>query len=164
MTPEFRSEVFEAALEEMESVFSLFPEGMLEEMGTICDSGKVSISIVADTGAEPGQQNWVAGNAYIAVEAGTALRTELLRTLYRVMDTYVLGQTSMLDEWDADKPAEDRARFFVEALSADNESFFEDWYEQSKLRTLCRAIRRAFDMRDYEAELPWEQYLDDPLY
>lgn len=164
MIPEFRVEIFEAALTEMDAVLSVFPEGMLEELGQICDSETVYICIVADTGTEQGQQAWMDGDAYIAVEAGDNLRTELLRTLYRVMDTYVLGQTSMLDEWDAEKPAEDRARFFVEAMAEDNEDFFDGYWDQGKLRTLCRAIRRAFGMRYYEAELPWEQYLDDPLY
>lgn len=164
MTPEFRTEVFAGALEEMESVFAIFPEGMLAELGTICDRETVSISIVADTGMEQGQVTWRDGNAYIAVEPGQTLRTELLRTLYRVMDTYVMGKNSILDEWDADKPAEDRARYFVEALTPDNEDFFEGWYAQEKLYTLCRAVRRAFGYRYYEAELPWEQYLDEPLY
>lgn len=164
MVPDFRVEVFETALAELEAVFGLFPEDMLAKLGTICDSGKVSISIVADTGTEQGQQTWVDGSAYIAVEAGETLRTELLRTIYRVLDTYVLGQNSMLDEWDADKPVEDRIQYFLQALSPENESFFESWTNQSKLRTLCRAIRRAFDMGDYESALPWEQYLEEPLY
>lgn len=164
MIPDFRVEVFENALAELEAVFVLFPEDMLAKLGTICDSGKVTVSVVADTGTEQGQQTWTDGDAHIAVEAGETLRTELLRTLYRVLDTYVLSQNSMLDEWDAEKPVEDRIRFFLAALTPENEAFFEDWYDQSKLRTLCRAIRRAFDMGDYEAELPWEQYLEDPLY
>lgn len=164
MTPEFRTEVFDKALEELEAVFAIFPEGMLEELGSICDNETVTISIVADTGMEQGQITWRDGNAYIAVEPGETLRTELLRTLYRVMDTYVMGKNSILDEWDAAKPAEDRARYFVEALTPNNEDFFDGWYAQEKLYTLCRAVRRAFGYRYYEAELPWEQYLDDPLY
>ena len=164
MIPDFRVDVFETALEEMEAVFGLFPEGMLSNLGTICDSGKVSISIMADTGTEQGQQTWLNGNAYIAVEAGETLRTELLRTLYRVMDTYVLGQNSMLDEWDAEKPVEDRIQYFLEALTPENHSFFESWSNQNKLRTLCRAIRSAFNLRDHEENLPWEQYLEEPLY
>lgn len=164
MTPESRADVLDAALEELGSVLAIFPEGMLEELGSICDQNAVTVSIVADTGMEQGQVTWLDGNAYIAVESGDTLRTELLRTLYRVMDTYVMGKNSILDEWDADKPAEDRARYFVEALTPDNEEFFEGWYAQEKLYTLCRAVRRAFGYRYYEAELPWEQYLDEPLY
>lgn len=164
MTAEYRVQLLSQALEEMESVFSLFPEGMLAELGTVCDSGAVCVSVVADTGAEMGQQTWADGNAYIAVETGDSFRQELLRTLYRVMDTYVLNKNSILDEWNAEKPAEDRARFFVEALTPDNGDFFASYTAQEKLYDLCNAIRRAFGMRYYEAELPWEQYLDDPLY
>lgn len=164
MSQEYRVEVLDTALEELEDVFAIFHEDMLAQTGTICDSGKFSISIVADTGAEQGQQIWVDGNAYIAIETGRTLRTELLRTIYRVMDTYVLSKTSLLDDWYAEKPAEDRAHLFVEALAADNGEYFEDWYTQSELRLLCRAIRRAYDLREYEADLPWEQYLDYPVY
>lgn len=164
MVSETRAEAFEAALAELDELFSVFQEGMLADVGTICDSGKFTICIVADTGADQGQQTWLDGNAYVAVETGEDFDTELLRAVYRVMDTYILSKTSVMDDWDAEKPAEDRARYMIEALAEDNEDFFDDWYRQSKLRLLCRGIRRAFGMIWYEAELPWEQYLDDPLY
>lgn len=162
--PEHRVAVYEAVLPELEATLGLFPKGFLEELGSICDSGVVRICLVADTSGELGQQEWLDGNAYIAVEVGDDIRAEILRALYRVMDTYVLGETSMLDEWDAEKPAEDRAELFVEAMASNNGEYFEAYGAQSKLRTLCRAIRRAFGLRQYESELPWEQYLDDPLY
>lgn len=164
MTPEFRVSVYEEALPVLEEIFARFPEGMLKKIGSIYDSKTISVSLVADSGADQGQVAWEDGNVYIAVEADQNLRTELLRTLYRVMDTYVLSETSMLDEWNADKPAEDRARFFVEAMTEDNAEFFKKSSAQSKLRTLCRGIRDAFGMKKYAGELPWEQYLNKPLY
>ena len=164
MTPESRVPAIESALQTMEEVFSIFPEGMLSEIATIYENDTITISIMADTGMEQGQQTWVDGNAYIALETGENLRAELLRTLYRVMDTYLMAHTVRLDDWDAAKPAEDRARYFMEALTPDNQEFFEGWYEQTKLITLCSAFRSAFGMWYHEAELPWEQYLDEPLY
>lgn len=164
LTPEFRVSVYEEALPVLEEIFARFPEEMLQKIGSIYDSKTISISLVADHGADQGQVAWENGNVYIALEVGENLRTELLRTLYRVMDTYVLSETSMLDEWNADKPAEDRAQFFVEAMTADNAEFFKKTSAQNKLRTLCRGIRDAFGMKKYAEELPWEQYLNKPLY
>lgn len=164
MTQEFRVEVFENALPVLEQTLSIFPEGFLEQLGTICDSGKVTISLVADVGYNGSQIEWANGNAYIAVGLGDDLQTETLRMLYRVMDTYVLGKNSILDDWNADKPAEDRAQWFVEAMTAENEDYFASTSAQRKLRTLCRAIRYAFDLRKYGSMLPWEQYLNEPLY
>ena len=164
LIPEFQVDALEAALKELEGVLAQFPEGKLEEICSIYKNNKICFCIVADTGMDQGQVTWVDGNAYIAVETGNMFRTELLRTLYRVMDTYVLSKTSRLDEWDAEKPAEDRARYFMEAMTENNSTFFAKGAAQTKLRTLCRAIRDAFDMKEYRAELPWEQYLDAPLY
>ncbi len=164
LTPEYRVNIYQQYLAELETVLSLFHGDILEDMGSLCKSNRISLSLVADAGYEGGQQEWENGNAYIAVEMGDTFRENLLRMLYRVMDSYVLSETSMLDSWRAEKPAEDRANLFVEALTAENGEFFANASNQQNLRTLCRAIRRAFGMRKYDQMLPWEQYLNDPLY
>ena len=41
---------------------------------------------------------------------------------------------------------------------------FESEIMQSKLRKLCLGIRQAFDLKAYGDVLPWEQYLQEPLY
>ena len=164
MTPESQASAIQTALETVEEVFGIFPEGMLAQIATIYENDTVTISILADTGMDEGQQTWVDGNAYIALETGESFRRELLRTLYRVMDTYLMANTVRLDEWDAEKPAENRAMYFMEALTPDNKEWFEGWYVQGKLEVLCSAFRSAFKLWYHEEMLPWEQYLDKILY
>ena len=41
---------------------------------------------------------------------------------------------------------------------------FESETMQNKLRKLCLGIRQAFDLKAYGDVLPWEQYLQEPLY
>ncbi len=164
MTPEYRVEVYEDCLAQAEEVLALFPEDILVQMGSLCASGKITISLVGDCGFEGCAQEWSDGNAYIAVATDDSFRENLLGMLYRVMDTYVLSQTSMLDSWKAEKPVEDRMNLFRQALEVDNGEYFEASGVQKQLKTLCQAIRRAFGLRKYESVLPWEQYLETPLY
>lgn len=164
LTAENRVEVYTHMLEVTDQVLGLFPEGFLSQLGTVSDNGLLTVSLVADAGPQGSQQTWLNGNAHLAVEPGDTMDAELLRSIYRVMDTYVLGKNSMLDDWKADKPAEDRAQLFVDAMMPDNGELFDTASAQRELRTLCRAIRDAFEMKKYESQLPWEQYLEDPLY
>lgn len=164
LTAENRIEVYLHMLEVTDQVLAMFPENFLTKLGTISDNGLLTISLVADAGPQGSQQTWLDGNAHLAVEPGESMDAELLRSIYRVMDTYVLGQNSMLDDWKAEKPAEDRAQLFVDAMMPDRADLFGTASAQRELRTLCRAIRDAFALKKYESALPWEQYLEDPLY
>ena len=164
MIAEYRVDLIQDALADLEAMLSLFPEGKLQDIGSICNSGKVRISIVSDTGSDQGQMAWDEGNGHIAVATGETFQKELLRAFYRIMDSYVLSKTSRLDQWNAQKPAEQRAEYFAEALLEDNRDFFAKSAAQTKLETLCRAIRDAFGMKKHKAQLPWEQYLDKQLY
>lgn len=55
---------------------------------------------------------------------------------------------------------EDRATLFTAAVMPDNEALFTTEVLQSKLQTMCKAIRKSYgwDMSE-DLILPWEQYL-----
>lgn len=158
--PEYRVAPIQDSLVTLETLLVRFPEGMLRQIGTICDNGTITVSLVAELGSQPGQQAWVGGSAYIALEIGGDMESALYSTLYKVMDTYVLDNSSMLDEWGGTAPVEERADLFVKAMSQGMEEYFQTKSVQSDLKILCNAIRDAFGMKKYEGTLPWEQYLD----
>lgn len=56
---------------------------------------------------------------------------------------------------------EDRATLFAAALESGNEAMMALPRMQSKLQYLCTAIRDAFQWKETELALPWEQYLSD---
>lgn len=164
-TAEYRPEIFEDALAEMEQILALFPDNFFRTLGTAGRSNVIHISLVGSlAGNADAQQTWVDGNAYIALEMGERMEAAFYRALYRVMDTYVMNRTGLLDDWDAADPVGDRAQVFANAMASSTEEQFQSRVMQENLRTLCEAIREAFELDDYEAQLPWEQYLDEPLY
>lgn len=73
------------------------------------------------------------------------------------------GTRAFIDTYSMSYPKEDRARIMEYAATAGNESYFQSETMQAKLRTLCKGIREAFDLREYPNVLIWEQYLNKPL-
>ncbi len=80
-------------------------------------------------------------------------------------DTGLLsGETkAFVDAASMTSPVEDRCRIFRAACKEGNESLFTAPTMQTKLRTICLAIREAYGMEKYAEALPWEQYLAEPL-
>lgn len=162
MTAEYRVSSFRETLEDMEQVLSAFPEGMVEKVASLNDTGVLPVSLVRGTGeAAEGYLEWYNGSVYVAVETGDGVTDAFCNALYRAMDTYILNSNSILDEWDSGDPVGDRAMIFQYAMSDDMEQYFETSAAQSKLKQLCKAIRDAFELKAYEGELLWEQYLED---
>lgn len=56
-------------------------------------------------------------------------------------------------------PREDRAEVFAQAMLPGKETLFTSPVMQAKLASICRGIRDAFELEDYDRMLPWEQYL-----
>lgn len=71
---------------------------------------------------------------------------------------------AFIDLYSMTYPKEDRARIMEYAMMEGFQRCFETEIMQSKLRKLCLGIRQAFDLKDWTAPLPWEQYLNQPLY
>jgi hypothetical protein len=64
-----------------------------------------------------------------------------------------------IDMYSMSYPKEDRARIFEYAMMEGNESYFQSDIMQLKLKTLCKGIREAFNLKKYTEPLLWEQYL-----
>ena len=157
---DYRVSSFRHTLDMMKAALSVFPEGMIAKLASISATGVTSVSIVRGEG-ETAQAyfQWKDRSTYIAVETGEGGVDAYYNALYRVMDTYILNSNSILDEWDSKDPVNDRAMTFQYAMTEGMEDYFNDDDAYAKLKQLCKAIRDAFDLKQYEGELLWEQYL-----
>lgn len=157
---DFRVSSFRTTLEMLKQALEAFPEGMISKLAPLSDSSVTSVSLVrGDSEEAQAYFKWVDGSIYIALETGANDGSAFYNALYRAMDTYILNSNSILDEWDSLDPVNDRAMYFQYAMSSDQQEFFADEYNQAKLAQLCKAIRYAFGLREYEGDLLWEQYL-----
>lgn len=83
--------------------------------------------------------------------------------IYREDYALTSGDTrAFVDYYAMSYPKEDRARILEHAMIPEFDYLFESEIMQAKLRTLCRGIREAYGLEDYQGELLWEQYLDKP--
>jgi hypothetical protein len=77
---------------------------------------------------------------------------------------YLEGENrAFIDAYSMCYPREDRARIMEYACTEGNGEYFASQIMQSKLKTLCEGIRRAFGLEKYKEPLLWEQYLHEPL-
>lgn len=70
---------------------------------------------------------------------------------------------AFIDGYSMCYPREDRARIMEYACNPGNAHYFTSEIMQKKLQTLCRGIREAFGLKNYDQPLLWEQYLTEPL-
>ena len=159
---DFRVSSFRVTMDALNGVLDQFPAEMIAKLAPLSDTGATSVSIVRGE-EEPARSyfKWLDGSIYIAVTTGEKVEAAFCNALYRAMDIYILNSNSILDEWDAADPVSDRATLFQYAMAPDQAEYFADEYAQLKLKQLCKAIRYAFDLREYEGELLWEQYLSE---
>lgn len=71
---------------------------------------------------------------------------------------------AFIDFYSMTYPKEDRARILEYATAPDNAYYFTSPTMQQKLRTLCLAIREAYDLETVTDAFLWEQYLDSPIH
>lgn len=67
---------------------------------------------------------------------------------------------AFIDIYSMSYPKEDRARIMEYAMLEGNDQWFTSKTMGRKLETLCKGIRKAFDLSDTQTYL-WEQYLPD---
>lgn len=70
---------------------------------------------------------------------------------------------AFIDAYSMCFPREDRARIMEYACNPGNAHYFTSEIMQQKLLTLCKGIREAFGLKNYDQPLLWEQYLKEPL-
>ena len=68
-----------------------------------------------------------------------------------------------IDAYSMCYPKEDRARIMEYACMEGNAHYFQSEVMQSKLKTLCEGIRKAFGLEHAPDSFLWEQYLNEPL-
>lgn len=68
---------------------------------------------------------------------------------------------AFIDQYSMSYPKEDRARIFEYAMLPDQAETFRSETMQEKLQAICTGIREAYDLKEYEGDLPWEQYLEN---
>lgn len=190
LEPEYQTGAIEACLNDLEQVLSIFPEGFLRKSVNT----KIRICIVrsADGKAEA-TRFWDDGDAFVILPCGVDVKTEFIKAMGYIVDSHVLGNSPVLDQWQSMNPegfdygsqmqesllegqnrafadaasmsavTEDRARIFYEAMQADNAAMFETQIMQGKLLLLCQAIRDAWRLERKTETYPWEQYLTQPI-
>lgn len=70
---------------------------------------------------------------------------------------------AFIDRYSMKYPKEDRARILEYAMEPENEALFQSPILQTKLQTLCEAIREAYGLKKSPDNYLWEQYLVKPL-
>lgn len=96
--------------------------------------------------------------------AGFSYDYDYVSNQTRDPELYLEDETrAFIDSYSMSFPKEDRARIMEYAATSGNAHYFRSEIMQQKLRTLCKGIREAFDLRNYPNMLIWEQYLLEPL-
>ncbi|MBQ9761823.1 MAG: hypothetical protein IJV82_01960 [Oscillospiraceae bacterium] len=92
--------------------------------------------------------------------AGFRYDNDYLENQYRDDEQYLEDETrAFIDMYSMSYAKEDRARIMEYAMQEGMEGYFISPIMQSKLKTLCKGIRKAFELDKYKEPLVWEQYL-----
>lgn len=189
MVPEYQVPVIQDMLDKLEATLAEFPKNFV--LKSI--ASRVRICLVRSVDSEQKSvQFWQNKDAYIAIAAGTDVRSEFIKNFAPVVDSHVLGNSAMYDYWDGLNPdgfaygtedkslvsgdkrafydqesmtsaVNDRSKIFWQAMLPDNAEVFKSDTMQAKLKLICQAIRNAWRLEREEAVLPWEQYLREPV-
>ena len=92
--------------------------------------------------------------------AGFSYDYSYLRNATRDSGVYLQSENrAFIDTYSMSYPKEDRARIMEYAMLPGNKDLFRSPVLQSKLATLCRGIREAYQLEDCPEVFAWEQYL-----
>lgn len=111
---EHQPTVFKAALEQLDKIMAVFPEGFLKTVAQVSDSEKLHIGLVRglkskNTGVPEdiaAVQYWVDGNAWMALSVGDNIQQLFCHQLAHVLDTFVYSKNVAFDEWSKLNPKE----------------------------------------------------------
>lgn len=100
--------VYDKYLTELEEALAEYPAGFLKKLGSTSDNGKLTISLVKgaygsnDIGSlnsADGVHFYDDGDVYIALVMGAYFRGTLYHELFHAIDTYVMSQCNVYDDW-----------------------------------------------------------------
>lgn len=72
------------------------------------------------------------------------------------------GSRAFVDPYSMSYPKEDQARILEYAMLPNQAALFQEPILQQKLAAMCHALRDAYDLKNTDVPLPWEQYLNTP--
>lgn len=143
LQPEYQTAAISGCLDQLEQTLSLFPESFLSRSVNT----KLRICIVRSVGGEMvATRFWDDGDAFIVLSAGVDIRDEFLRAMGYIVDSHILGNSTMLDTWQGLNPegftyggdtqaytayleGENRAFVSVEAMGSLSEERAELFYQ-----------------------------------
>lgn len=187
---EHQPEAINQCLDALETALDMYPENFLYKSV----AKRIRICIVRSiNGKVDGVQFWEGSDPYIIVAVGTDVKDRFSMGMGYVVDSHVLGNSSMVDQWEKLNPSgftygaeqddsyltgvdkafldmeskqsatEDRSRIFYQALQPNSAQMFESAHMQKKLVQLCKAIRNAWRLERKTEIYAWEQYLKEPI-
>lgn len=181
---EYQPTAISEMLDELEAQLRKLPEDFLKKSV----SSGLRICIVRSVDGKPAAvQYWDENDAFIALSCGNDVEYEFFKAFAYVVDVHILGNSPMVDTWEQLNPegfvygaagepgdaftdpeamqsvTDDRAYVFLRAVMSDNGQLFASETMQSKLRTLCKAIRDAWGWEKKSEVYLWEQYLQESI-
>ena len=102
---EYRIAAYERDLAVLESALANFPSGFFQDAAFGTKSNKLTVNLVRDLHADgsretlPGKQYWLNESAYITLVMGPGLEQSFYHQLSHIIDTRVMGTTSVYDDW-----------------------------------------------------------------
>lgn len=107
---EYQARPIDKGLTLLEESLKAYPEGFLQSIAAVSDSGAIHIGLVRDIVGGPvdakGLQYWADGNAHIALVIDAALPQALPYEVCHVTDAFVNAKHGMYDTWNQLNPAE----------------------------------------------------------
>ena len=101
---EYQARPIEKGLTLLEEALKTYPEGFLQSIAAVSDSGYVHIGLVRDISSTEvsrnGLQYWSDGNAHIALVIDSDLAKTLPYEVCHVTDAYVNSKYGMYDTWN----------------------------------------------------------------
>jgi len=111
-TPEYLAPIVRRELELLDNILARYPDAILRQ--TAGHFSGLTIGLVRQITGSPqtgslstatGIQFFRDGEAYVAVAAGKYAPQALLHELYHAMESYILTESTALDQWDSLNPA-----------------------------------------------------------
>lgn len=113
VTAEYLVGVYERYLPVLERVLSTFPKSVYQKLGRQSQNGKLTISLVRELYGtnelgsltrEEGAHFWSGGSSYLVLMMSDKLEQTFYHEVFHAMDSYILTETKVYDDWDALNP------------------------------------------------------------
>lgn len=105
VTGEYQTGIFDSGLDALETALTQYPEGFFPALMEGSTGGKLHICLVHSISDwNGGAQIWDNGDAYILLPVGFELENALHQELCHILDTFVIGKTKAIDDWEQLNP------------------------------------------------------------